>query len=804
MNDPRRLPTLPIHPVLSGIAAAAATLSMGAAALAADVAVTVRTDEVTHQVDPKVYGHFYEHIYHSANGGLWGNVVWNRSFEQSADGAGAWETDGDTLRQMSLAPNVTTSFGEQDWSDFEYTLQARKIGGTEGFLIPFRVTGERDFYWLNLGGWGNTQHAIEGADGGPKRIIGSPVPGQIEEGRWYDLRLRVEGDHLQVWVDGEKLFDQSLGEDQTPRGRVGLGTWVTRAEFRNLRVTDLSGNEQWSGLPTLPTNTALAANWQVVEGQARLTPENPLNDEVAATLKAGAVIQQPHVKFDAEDPLSGSLWARGEATVTVQAVGPEGTVLATQDVEVSGDWAEYDVRLAPSADAGEGVLRLSTDQEVTLDQVNLLPRSAQENDGFRVDLYEALAGLQPTIIRWPGGIYAEQYDWTMGVGPQHERRKNFVPLWEDYDPNSLGTNEFMTLCAKLDAEPLLVINTGMHVTGTSSPEEWEPWLQSALNWIEYCNGDASTEFGALRAKHGHPEPYNVVYWEIDNELWRSRQTSPQVYAEAVNYFAPAMRAKGRELGTELIILAHGGNGADRDYNQVLLDKSAEHFDILSIHHYMDPRRFDDGVAEQESLYEDMRQRVKESANPDIELYVSEWNAQSTDWRTGLYAGGLLNAFERQGDFLTIGGPALLLREHTAGAWDNAFINFKQDTWYPAPNYVVMKLWREHFAPDFLALDGDLHGTNLVATKSQDGSVLYLKAVNPTEEQATVAVTLDGAFTPGEARMQQVAPGDLDARNTFEQPQAVKPEAAPASVEGKVVRFDLPPHSAGVVTVQAAD
>lgn len=792
------------HRLSPVVAAGAAALSLVLSdARAEDVSVTVDTNEVTHQIDPKVYGHFYEHIYHSANGGLWGNVVWNRSFEQSADGAGQWQVEDGALQQLSRAQNVTTTFGDQNWTDYEYSLQARKLGGAEGFLIPFRVTSERDFYWLNLGGWNNTEHAIEGADGGPKRTVGSRIPGRIEEGRWYDLRIRVEDDHVVAWVDGEKLFDQSLGGDQTAKGRVGVGTWATSAEYRNLKVTDLDGNELWSGLPELPTNTALAANWNVTEGKASVTSENPLNDEIAVEMSADTTIEQPYMHFDDEDPLRGSIWLRGDATVTVQAIGEEGHVLAEQSVDASGDgWNEHELTLKPSADAGSGTLRLSTDGEIVIDQFNLLPQSAIENDGFRVDLYEALAGLQPTLIRWPGGIYAEQYDWERGVGPQHTRRKNFVPLWEDFDPNSLGTDEFMTLCDKLGAEPLLVINTGMHVTGTDSPEDWQPWLESALNWIEYCNGSADTKYGKMRAANGHPEPYNVRYWEIDNELWRSQRTDPQTYAEAVKYFAPKMREKGRELGTELVILAHGGNGADRRYNQVLLDEAAEHFDILSIHHYMDPNRFDDGVDEQEDLYRDMRQRVANSANPDIELYVSEWNAQTTDWRTGLYAGGLLNAFERQGDFLTIAGPALLMREHTAGAWDNAFINFKQDAWYPAPNYVVMKLWREHYAPDFLALETDSDKANIVATRSEDGETVYLKAVNPTDEAMTVTATLNGDFEASKASMQLVSPGELSSRNTFEQPHAVKPEAAPAKVDGKTVSFDLPAHSAGVVTVKA--
>jgi alpha-N-arabinofuranosidase len=166
----------------------------------------------------------------------------------------------------------------------------------------------------------------------------------------------------------------------------------------------------------------------------------------------------------------------------------------------------------------------------------------------------------------------------------------------------------------------------------------------------------------------------------------------------------------------------------------------------------------------------------------------------------LYCGGLLNAFERCGDVLEIGGPALFLRHVSASAWDNAFVNFDHRTWFPAPNYVVMKLWREHYAPQRIALDGPAKPLNAVATKSEDGKTLYVKAVNPADEAVRVQLTLNND-TPGKTSLQLVAPGDLAARNTLEARDAVRPQPAVVQQDGGTLRFTLPPISCGVVEIR---
>jgi len=319
-------------------------------------------------------------------------------------------------------------------------------------------------------------------------------------------------------------------------------------------------------------------------------------------------------------------------------------------------------------------------------------------------------------------------------------------------------------------------------------------MQDVLDWIEYCNGPATSQWGKVRAQNGHREPYNVKYWEIDNETWHMGVDN---YIEAVKRFAPAMKKKDPAIK----LATCGSGGFDLDWNRRMIEECADLIDYLSIHHYENPDQFAKGPYNYERFIKQTRELIVKSKNPNLKIYCSEWNAQSTDWRTGLYAGGVLNAFERCGDVFEIGGPALFLRHTSASAWNNAFINFDHTGWFPAPNYVVMKLWREHFAPYRIGLEGDLGALNVIATKSRDGKSVYLKAVNPGDKEVEINLSIHQDYQVKNASLKIVAPGSLEARNTLDKPTAVKPVDGSVERNGQQVKLKLPPLSAAVVTIE---
>lgn len=763
----------------------------------------IKTDNVLNRIDEKVYGHFLEHIYHSCDGGLWGELVWNRSFEEN--NAGSWSIEEKEIIQSGPGHNQRLVLGDPEWNDYEFTLEANKTGGQEGFLILFRVRNENEFYWLNLGGWDNTRHRLQRGISGQNgwNEIGPNIEGNIEQGRWYKIKVRLEGRHIQCWLDDRLAVDFTDDEGVHLSGAAGVGTWATQARYRNLKVTSLEGKVLFEGVPETAVSPMSARHWTAYgPGKASMRSGNALNCSYYVRITAGDTetgLEQRNYCIKKGEKYEGSLWARGTGSIAVRLVN--GDTLIGEDsinkVQNCDKWSEYKFSIKAAGNADNGALRVGVEPggDVWIDQVSLMPKSWRKNGGFRPDLLQAIKDLKPPTIRWPGGCFASAYRWKQGIGPQHKRKIHPHEIWDQKDVYSMGTDEFIELCRKVGAEPIIVVNIGTPMFG--GPGREKEFDQEVLDWIEYCNGPKDSKWGKVRAENGHPKPYNVKYWEIDNETWGMGADN---YAARVNHLAPLMRKTDPAI--KLIACGSGGladNGMGMVFNSIVIDKSANMVDYLSIHHYEDPNRFADGPGNYEIFIRRIIELIKKSNNPDLKIFCSEWNAQSTDWRTGLYCGGVLNAFERCGDVFEIGGPALFLRHISARDWDNAFINFDHRSWFPAPNYVVMKLWRNHYLPQRIAIEGQTGSLNIVATKSEDGRKVCVKAVNPYDKPVTVNLALDGNIKNASA--QKVTSNNLHDRNTLEMPDTIKVEEADISIDGAKITFAVPEYSAMVVDME---
>jgi alpha-N-arabinofuranosidase len=549
-------------------------------------------------------------------------------------------------------------------------------------------------------------------------------------------------------------------------------------------------------------------NWEFVGSTdpVSLDRENPFNADVSVRFvphpysdsATGPGIRQQNIALEQDETYTLSLYARGSGSVIATFSDGDATAFTKTFTELTADWQKLTVEFtaASTVDAASLTISASPSSTVNVDQVSLFSASALDAGGYRPDLLEAVADLKPDSIRWPGGAFASSYVWKNMIGPRERRLPHPIDQWNDRDTYQFGVDEFIQFCVKVGAEPIIVINT-------------RRGLEDALQLLEYCMGDETTEYGKQRAANGHPAPYELKTLEIDNETWNMRIAG---YLDVIKTFCPAIREKYPDLKLS-VVGCYGyetprGQANQSNWDASMIQQAGTLFDIISPHYYNGiyvPADYVDDPYNYEQFLITRGEIIKESENPNIKVYVSEWNLtenrQGNNWRMGLYAGGILNAFERQGDIVTMSCPALFLRKQgVTRDWDNALINFDQKSWFPAANYVVMKLWRDSFAPSLLAVDGPDRPLNFVATRSADKQTVFLKAVNPTKTAVEAAIRLDGDLTPKTATMQLVAPGGETVRNSLEEPDNIKVVPATATVEDGTVKFTMPPLSAGVVRV----
>src|SRR5437016_4896627 len=184
-----------------------------------------------------------------------------------------------------------------------------------------------------------------------------------------------------------------------------------------------------------------------------------------------------------------------------------------------------------------------------------------DDNGFRVDVLEAARGLRPPVLRWPGGNFVSGYHWIDGIGPVERRPRRIELAWHSEESNRFGTDEFIAYCRELETEPYICINMG---TGS---------LDEAQAWVEYCNGSGNTYWANLRRANGHPQPYNVRYWGLGNEMYGEWQIGGM---DANEYVAAARRFARIMLGTDPSIdLVSCGQWGMTEWDRIVLDGLAE-------------------------------------------------------------------------------------------------------------------------------------------------------------------------------------------------------------------------------------
>jgi len=431
---------------------------------------------------------------------------------------------------------------------------------------------------------------------------------------------------------------------------------------------------------------------------------------------------------------------------------------------------------------------------------------SEDGSRLREDTLEWIAALRPPVIRYPGGNFASGYHWEDGIGPHESRPSRYDEAWKSEESNQVGTDEFMAFCARVGAEPILVVNDG-----SGTPEE-------AARWVAYCHGPPESQAGRRRAANGHPEPYGVRLWGVGNEVWGQWQighTDACGYAQRLRQFVSAMRQADPSIRIVAVgqgVLTEAADDPGKQWNEVVLREAGDLIDYLSFHIYQpgqegwlesyDPEQLHHTVCaaplDVERAIQRMARQIAEVVpGRDIKVALDEWNlwlapppeAETMHrvvytGRDALYVAGMLNAFQRCCNELALANLAQLVNVLPAIVTDGTRA-YATPIYYPFLMYHRMErlaLRARVQSPTFSSQAlGNIQAQrgvpylDVTATRDEAGERVVLGIVNrhPTLAcEATVHLRGFGALRLTGAWILS-APNPL-ATNSFDAPQQVVP------------------------------
>lgn len=457
--------------------------------------------------------------------------------------------------------------------------------------------------------------------------------------------------------------------------------------------------------------------------------------------------------------------------------------------DVGGSWKEYRVALhAENSDrCGRLAITLNRPGTIWLDVVSLFPRDTFKNrpNGLRPDLVRMLAEMKPSFIRFPGGAIVgglnldNRIQWKNSIGPITQRQGT-MNLWGYRTSNGLGYHEYLQLCEDLGADALWVCNPGFsdHYRNAkyAPPEQVKDFVQEALDAIEYALGPVDSEWGAIRAANGHPEPFPLRYIEIGNEA------SGEVYGTNYRQFHDAIRAKYPSLA---II----SNQRFKDGTPV---------DIVDDHKYGTP----------ESFFKD-HDKYDNADRNGPKVYVGEYGC-----RDGVGEGSLLGALseaayllglERNSDVVIMSSYAPLFYHVNDIAWPVNLIGFDNARVVRRSSYHVQRILATHRPGVVLPTRVDPavapKGSELFALAGLDqpSGEITLKIVNRATAPREVMIQFNGsAPLAGKARLITLAHDDPTAENSLDDPEVIVPRESIRDIPAAEFPHTLPANSLTVM------
>ena len=451
----------------------------------------------------------------------------------------------------------------------------------------------------------------------------------------------------------------------------------------------------------------------------------------------------------------------------------------------------------------------------------------KDGDGgwqYNQQVIDALKELNVPNLRWPGGCFADYYHWKDGIGPREERPSVVNTIWGNVTrDNSFGTHEFMGLVERLETDPIIVGNVG---SGT---------VEEMADWWAYMNHEGPGPMATRRAENGREEPWNVTYWGVGNESWGcGGNMSADYYADLYKRYATYLWS---QYGPEPFRIAAGPSGDDYEWTRTLMEDASGMIDGLDLHYYTvvgtwenkgSATDFTEGEwheAMQEARYVDelltRHSTIMDRYDPEKEtaLIVGEWGMwhdpspgtdpgflkQQNTLRDALVAAIHLNVFNQHADRVRMANLAQTVNVL------QALLLYDQGQLVKTPTYHIFDLFEAHQDATLLPMDlergtythdgEDTPALTASASRDDHGQIHVTLANTDPDQPRTVEADVRGqAISSVSGRI--LTADRMDAHNSFEQPEAIRPDSFDAMQRAEdVLTLELPPKSVVALTLE---
>lgn len=580
-------------------------------------------------------------------------------------------------------------------------------------------------------------------------------------------------------------------------------------------------------------DTNAPAHWSVVNdadsaATIALDPANSFNDALTMSLRltvteaakrhpAGVansgywgIPVQPSARYRA------TIIARSEpgfsGPVTLSIVSDDGqTVYATKKFSgLKSEWKKFEVtmrtgRATPTANA-RFVITLDKPGTVWFGMVSLFPPTwKNQPNGFRKDLMQMMVDLNPKFLRFPGGNYLEgdtidtRFEWKNTIGPIEDRHGHPCP-WGYRSTDGLGLLEFLEWCEDMKAEPVLAVYAGYSLNHdyVKPGPDLEPFVQDALDEIEYVTGGKKTRWGAERAKDGHPAPFKLRYVEIGNEDWFDKSGS---YDGRFTQFYDAIKAKYPQLKLISTI------GNDQPKTNFVHSRQP---DMTDEHYYRPDGEFIQMAPDYANNYDRGGPEIFVGEWAAYETSFPPWNSLSTnepptpDLKAAIGDAVFMTAMERNSDLIKMNCYAPMFVNVNPGArqWRPDLIGYDGLSAYGSPSYYAIQMFSRNLGDEILAATPSDTAVQGCATRDSKTGEIFLKLVNPQTTAEPLNIKLNGIASVASKATAITLAGAPDDSNSITQPRKVVPVSSTVRGIKPVFTYTMPPHSIVVLKIKA--